>query len=172
VPFDGEQSQGVFGAIRFDKYLDNGVTLTMEGWHAQGSVGVVMVHAQRTYSPNRDAKRPWARFNVSNERFTASVNYDGHFNLTGYQGLSTTVNFVNNSYKLTAEGQANFTPHPDLQLVVGGTVGVEEMDSFDECTGTQSFLFRPITADREGVFGQASWDLSERVTLVGALRGD
>ena len=172
VPFENEDAQIVFGSVRFDKYLDNGMALTLEGGHTQGSVGTTLLIAQRASSPNQDAKRPWARVNLRNERFDLSASYDGHYKPTGYQGLSTGTNFVNSSYRLQVDGQTLWTPQPRLQVVVGGTVAIEEMDSFDERTGRQSFLTVPIDATRQGLFGQASWDVHDRVTLVGALRGD
>jgi outer membrane receptor protein involved in Fe transport len=56
--------------------------------------------------------------------------------------------------------------------VAGGAAAVEKIDSADSATGRQTFLFSPVSAPRQALFGQASWNITDDVRVVVAGRGD
>jgi outer membrane receptor protein involved in Fe transport len=171
VPFDGEDAQIFFGGIRFDKYASNDLLITMEGGHAQGGFGVFQAAGQRVKSTGTDGKRPWARLNVSGDRFNLAASYDGY--IAGFLGLTTATPFNSDSYRFQVEAQTNRHFRQDtIQVVVGATAGVEGMDSFNPAVGAQTFLFRPITSKKQALFAQTSWSVTKQVKLLLAARGD
>ena len=60
---------------RADKYLDNGVLVTMEGGYAEEEGGIYQIGGDRTETQGR-ATRPWTRVNVLGDHFSASATYD------------------------------------------------------------------------------------------------
>ena len=56
--------------------------------------------------------------------------------------------------------------------MAGATAAFEEMDSFNPAVGGQTFLFRPVTSDKEALFAQGTWSVSPQVKVVLAARGD
>jgi iron complex outermembrane receptor protein len=173
VPFDGENTQVYFGGIRLDKYLRNGMLFTVEGGHSQGRYGVFQSGGQRVFSTGKDLRRPWARVNLKSDRFNVFTSYDGYYTPQAFRGLTTGTTFNSESYRLQLEGQANWRFHQDaLHVVAGAAAAVEKIDSEDPETGQQTFLFRPVSAPRQALFGQASWNTTDHVRVVVAGRGD
>ena len=172
VAFDGEDTTVFFGGLRLDKYLSSGRLITVEGGHAHGGFGVFQSSGQRAKSATNDGKRPWARFGMKGDRFDVSASYDGYYE-PGYIGLTTGTPFNSNSYRLHAEGQTNRSFRQGaVQLVVGGALGLEKMNSYNQEVGTQTFLTEPVTSETQAVFGQGAWQVMERVTVTLAARGD
>jgi len=173
VPFDGENTQIYFGGIRLDKYLRNGMLFTVEGGHSQGLFGVFQSGGQRVLSTANDLRRPWARVNLKSDRFNVFTSYDGYYTPKAFRGLTTGTTFNSDSYRLQVEGQTNWRFHQDaVQVVAGGAAAVEKIDSADPATGRQTFLFSPVSAPRQALFGQASWNITDDVRVVVAGRGD
>jgi outer membrane receptor protein involved in Fe transport len=173
IPLNGENTQIYFGGVRFDKYVGNGLLMTMEGGHSQGGFGVFQVIGQRAKSISEAGKRPWARFSVSEKRFNVGVAYDGYYEPVGYVGLTTGTQFSSNSYRLQAEGQTNRSfRQGSVEAAVGAMVAVEKMDSFNPAVNRQTFLFRPIASNKQAVFGQTAWKVAPRAKIFLAIRGD
>ncbi|HJS73200.1 MAG TPA: TonB-dependent receptor plug domain-containing protein, partial [Vicinamibacteria bacterium] len=68
VPLAREDDNDIFfGGVRVDKYLQNGMALTVEGGYADVAGPVFQTGIGRVQL--LDVKRPWARFNWNAERF-------------------------------------------------------------------------------------------------------
>jgi outer membrane receptor protein involved in Fe transport len=173
VPINGEDSEIYFGSIRVDRYFESGRRVTAEAGHAQGSFGIFQATGQRTKSTARDGKRPWARFVFSDPGYEASVSYDGYYEPSGYLGLTTGTRFTSSSYRLQTEGRGNRSMRNGrVQLMAGAAATLERMNSFDPRTNGQSFLFAPVRSDAQALFGLGSWDITDRLRVVLAARGD
>jgi iron complex outermembrane receptor protein len=173
VALEGEDAQVFFGGIRFDKYSRGGLLFTMEGGHAQGGFGVFQATGQRAKAAGTDGKRPWARFSVNGDRFSVATSYDGYYEPSGYIGLTTGSRFNSNSYRLQVEMQTNRGFRRDsIQVLAGATAAIEKMNSFNRSVGGQTFLFRPITADRQALFGQGTWKATPQLKAFVAGRAD
>jgi iron complex outermembrane receptor protein len=173
VPFNSENATVGFGSIRFDKYFSNDVLLTMEGGHAQGEFGVFQVAGQRAKSLGKEGQRPWTRVNLNGRRFNLMATYDGYYERSGYIGLSTGSPFNSDSKRLQVEGQTNRNLRRDtIQLVVGGAVAHEKMDSFNAAVNGQTFLFHPVSASTEAMYAHVGWSATKHVKFVAAARGD
>ena len=171
APIDGEDAQVFFGGIRVDKYLSNDLLITMEGGHAQGGFGVFQAAGQRVKSTGHDGKRPWARFSVSGDRFNVAASYDGY--AAGFLGLTTATPFNADSHRFQLDAQTSESfRQGTIQVVAGGTAAVEDMDSYNSTVGAQTFLFNPITSDKQALFAQTSWSASRQVKVLFAARGD
>ena len=163
-------NQIFFGGIRLDKYLQNGVTLTMEGGLAalagpafQTGIGRVQLV---------DIQRPWARFNFNIDRVNLLAYYTGR-KAPEQLALSSGSNLALDTSRIQVEGQTNWSFVDDrVRLVVGASAGLEDIDSLDERTGRQTLVFEPVDSDQQAVFGQVDWNLTEQVKLVLAGRGD
>jgi outer membrane receptor for ferrienterochelin and colicins len=173
VPLDGENTQIFFGGVRLDKYLRSGPMFTLEGGHAQGGFGVFQVSGQRAKALGRDGKRPWARFSVKADRFNVAASYDGYYEPSGYLGLTSATEFNSDSKRLQVEGQTNRSfRQGNVQVVAGATAAVEKMDSFNPKVGGQTFLYRPIVEDKQALFGLGTWNITRRLKVLLAARGD
>jgi iron complex outermembrane receptor protein len=173
VAFDGENTQIVFGGVRLDKYFSDGLMFTVEGGDAQGGFGVFQATGQRAKALGDDGKRPWARFSVKGDRFNVAASYDGYYEPSGYIGLTSATQFNSDSKRLQLDAQTNQSfLRGSVQVVAGGTASVEKMDSFNPQVGGQTFLFRPVTEDREALFGLGTWTISKQLKVLLATRGD
>jgi outer membrane receptor protein involved in Fe transport len=176
VAFDGENTEVVFGGIRLDRYLNNGILVTAEGGYAQGAFGVFQAQGQRAKSVGKDGKRPWARLAVKDDRrdrFDVAATYDGYYEPSGYIGLSTGRPFNSDAYRVQLEGRAKRNLRNDtVRITAGATASVEKMDSFNASAGGQTFLFRPVTSDRQALFALGTWGVTPRLRVLLAARGD
>jgi outer membrane receptor protein involved in Fe transport len=134
---------------------------------------VFQAGGQRVFSSGSDLRRPWARLNLKNDRFNVFTSYDGYYTPEAFLGLTTGTTFNSESYRLQVEGQANWRFRQDtVQVLTGGAAAVEKIDSADPATGEQTFLFYPVSAPRQALFGHLSWHATDRVRVVVAGRGD
>ena len=173
VALDGENAQIFFAGLRLDKYFSGGRLLTLEGGHAHGGFGVFQTTGQRAKAIGKDGQRPWVRFNVQADRFAVAASYDGYTEPSGYLGLSTGTQFNSDSYRVHTEAQTNRSFHQGrVEVVAGAEAALEEMDSYNPSVGRQTFLFRPVTSDRQAIFGQGSWHATSRMRVLLAARGD
>ena len=173
VRFDSEDTKIGFGELRVDKYFQNALLLTLEGGDAVGSFGVFQTAGQRAKSLGNDGKRPWVHAKLSGDLFQVSATYDVYHEPSGYIGLTTGAPFNSDSERAQIDGQMERRLRQDtIQLVAGAIGTVEKMDSYNSNVGGQTFLFRPITSDSEGVFGEAAWTVAKSVRLLVAARGD
>ena len=161
-----------YGGARFDRYLDNGVLLTMEGGYAEEEGGIYQIGGDRVQTQGR-ASRPWTRFNVNGDRFNVSASYDTWDAPSGYKGLTSATDFFIDSSRLQVEGQTNWSLRQDsVEVVVGGAISVDKSSSEDPATGAETWLTRAVTLDKQAVYGQGAWTLTEQVRVVLAGRGD
>ena len=173
-----------YGGVRLDKYLQNGLMLTVDAGHSNEVGGVYQAAGQRIQTV-ASGKVPYATFKLSGDRFNVSTSYAGLISPGGYQTLSTGGVFpLNNSHRIQVEGQTNWNFRDgSVQVVAGGVTAQERFKSFDEVAGRPYALRRftsesqtpndaGIRVNRHGLFGQGAWDISDRVRVVLAGRGD
>ena len=163
-------NQIFFGGVRLDKYLQNGVTLTMEGGLADLAGPAFQTGIGRVQLV--DVQRPWARFNVNTDRVNVLAYYTGR-QAPEQLALSSGSNLALDTYRFQVEGQTNWSFAEDrVRVVVGGSAGIEDIDSFDESVGRQTLVFEPVDSDQQAIFGQVDWNFTEQLKLVLAGRGD
>ena len=163
-------NQIFFGGARLDKYLQNGATLTMEGGLADLAGPAFQTGIGRVQLV--DVKRPWARFNVNTDRVNLLAYYTGR-SAPEQLALSSGSNLALDTHRFQVEGQTNWAfANNQVQVVVGASAGIEDIDSFDETLGRQTLMFEPVDSDQQAVFGQVDWNLTEQLKLVFAGRGD
>ena len=156
---------------RADKYLDNGVLVTMEGGYAEEEGGIYQIGGDRTETQGR-ATRPWTRVNVLGDHFSASATYDIWNAPDGYRGLTSGTHFFLDTSRVQVDAQTNWSFRQDtVQLVVGGSA-TNEHNSTAGPTSPESFLIGPISHSREALFGQGAWDITDQVKVVLVGRGD
>jgi iron complex outermembrane receptor protein len=171
VPLARENDNGIyFGGVRVDKYLQNGMALTLEGGYAdvegpafQTGIGRVQI---------LDVKRPWARFNWNAERFNFLAYYSGR-DAPQQLALASGTNLALDDYHVHLEGQTNWSLAQDkVRVVVGGSYRHTDIDSADPTTGRQTLMFEPVSSDNGAVFGQLDWSFAEKWKIVLAGRFD
>ncbi len=167
-----------FGGIRFDKYLRSGSFFTLEGGMASVKGPVFQTGLGRVQlggSVDGDAssvKRPWARFNFTAPRWNFLFYYTGR-DAPNQLNLRPGNNFALDTFNLQFEGQYNWSFAQDkVRVVLGGAYGHEDINSADPDSGRQTLMFEPVTADRGAVFGQADWNITDRVKVIFAGRFD
>ena len=163
-------NQIFFGGVRLDKYLQNGITLTMEAGLADLAGPAFQTGIGRVQLV--DVQRPWARFNFNTDRVNLLAYYTGR-KAPEQLALSSGSNLALDTYRIQVEGQTNWSFVDDqVRMVVGGSAGVENIDSLDKTTGRQTLMFEPVDSDQQALFGQVDWNLAEQLKLVLAGRGD
>ena len=163
-------NQIFFGGVRLDKYLQNGITLTMEGGLADLAGPAFQTGIGRVQLV--DVQRPWARFNVNTERLNLLAAYTGR-KAPEQLALASGSNLALDTSRLQLEGQTNWSFAGDrVQLVAGGSAAVENIDSLDERLGRQTLMFAPVDSNQQAIFGQVDLNLTEQLKLVLAGRGD
>lgn len=159
-----------FGGVRLDKYLSNGMALTMEGGYADIAGPVFQTGIGRVQLV--DVKRPWARFNWNAERFNLLAYYSGR-KADKQLALSSGSNLALDSYNVHFEGQTNWSLAADrVSVVAGASYRHTDIDSRDPATGRQTLMFQPVTSDQGAVFGQADWKINDKWKVVFAGRFD
>lgn len=160
----------LFGGLRFDKYLDGGMRFTVEGGLSDIAGPLIQTGIGR--GQTLEARRPWARVNLASGRFNAFAAYSGR-DAPRQLGLSSGIASALDSRRLQFEGQTNWRFRGDrVRLVLGGSVVLEHIDSFDPVRNVQTVVFEPIDTNQEAVFSQMTWRLADAVTVVVAGRGD
>ena len=165
-----DDDQIFFGGVRFDKYLANGMVLTMEGGLADIAGPVFQTGIGRVQLI--DVKRPWARFNFNSDRFNLLAYYSGR-DAPEQIALASGSNLALDTYRIQFEGQPNWSVDQDrVQVVLGASTGVEDIDSFDQNLRRQTLMLQPVDSDQQAIFGQADWNITEQLKLVFAGRAD
>jgi iron complex outermembrane receptor protein len=184
--FREQDNEIYFGGVRFDKYLNNRSLLTFEAGYSVTKGPVFQTGIGRVQ--NRDSNRPFLRFNWSNPHWSVLGHYASRegdqANLT--RDLIANFALVSDTKRYGAEAQGNWNFMADkLRWVIGAAVTREELDTacnipFDpfgttaaECPpGEQTVLLRPIENDRQAIFTQIDWKISDHWKAVFAGRAD
>lgn len=169
-----EQDNAIrFGALRLDKYFDNGSLFTIETGASVIKGPVFQTGIGRVQ--NVRSQRPFYRLNWSNDRWNVLGHYtsrDGdQVNLM--KDLKFDYDLITQEQRYGVEGQGKWTFGGTRgRLVAGGSYTREHVDSINSDTGKQTVLYQPISSHREALFSQLDWNLNERIKLVGAGRID
>jgi outer membrane receptor protein involved in Fe transport len=159
-----------FGSARVDKYVADGMSLAMEAGIADISGPVLQTGIGRVQV--LEVQRPWGRVNFNSSRANLLASYTGR-RAPRQLALGPGTNLSLSDDRVQFEGQTNWTFGQNKVFVVAGaSAGHESIDSFDDTRGAQSLLFSPVDANQEAVFGQADINLTRRLKLVLAGRGD
>ncbi len=167
-PFDNTDI--FYGDLRLDKYFGASV-LTFEGGMSDVKGPVQQTGIGRVQA--RDSvESPWARVNFNTNHLNVLAFYTGR-DAPKQTALSAGTNLALDSTRYSIEAQTNWGFAGDkVRLVVGGSYTDEEIDSFDPDQGVQTLLFAPVESEREALFGQLDWQVSDRVKVVLAGRWD
>lgn len=159
-----------FGGLRVDKYLRDGMALTMEGGLADVAGPVLQTGIGRVQLV--DVKRPWARINFNTGHLNLLTSYTGRKAPTQL-ALGPGTNLALDDDRFHVEGQANWLMAQNaVAVVLGASAATESVDTFDKTRGAQTLLFEPINATQQAIFGQVDWNITKQLRLVGAGRGD
>ena len=170
VPLARDRNEIFAGAARLDKHLANGMLLILEGGLADLAGPVFQTGIGRVQFV--DVQRPWARADLTADRFNLLASYTGRRSQQQL-ALGSGANLADSSRRFQFEGQTNFkTAGGRIRVVVGASAAAERIDTLDEATGRQTVLFEPVDADKQAVFGQADWNITPQLKLVLAGRGD
>ena len=170
VPLARDHDRVFSGALRVDKHMANGMQLVMEGGVADVAGPVLQTAIGRIQF--LDAQRPWARLDLSADRFNLLASYTGRRG-PEHLSLASGGELADSSRRIQVEGQTNFRLAGDrVRIVAGGSVAVERVDTFDEDVGRQTALYEAMTADKQAVFAQADWNATPALKLVAASRAD
>ncbi len=169
-----EQDDAIrFGALRLDKYFDNGSLFTIETGASVIKGPVFQTGIGRVQ--NVRSQRPFYRLNWSNDRWNVLGHYtsrDGdQVNLVQELRFDYELITQEQRYGLEGQGKWDFGGKRG-RFVVGGSWTKEHVDSKNPDTGRQTVLYQPISSHREALFSQLDWSLNERIKLVGAGRVD
>ena len=165
-----DDNQILFAGLRLDRYVRDAMRLTFEGGLAdvagplfQTGIGRVQVV---------DAVRPWARAGVVADRYSVFAAYSrrrADEQLSLASGAVSTLD----SQRLQLEGQTNWSfAGARGRVVAGASAGFEHVDTFNDAIQAQTLVFEPVSTNRQAVFGQLDWSLTEQVKLVVASRAD
>ena len=170
VPLARDRNQILAGSARVDKHLANGRLLMMEGGIADLAGPVFQTGIGRVQFI--DVQRPWGRVDLTGDRFNLLASYTGRHSQEQL-ALGSGANLADASRRLQVEGQTNAKAADGrVRVVVGASAAVERIDTTDEATGRQTVLFEAVDADKQAVFGQVDWIVTNRLNLVLAGRGD
>ena len=164
-----DEYDSVHAEVRFDKHFSNNSVLSLEGGTYDATGGVVVTGIGRVNI--EDAERQFIRLNYSTT----------HFNILAYQNDRETPNqralssggriFLDtNNQHIEVQGNGTFR-EGKVRLVGGASYRETEIDTAND-QGLQTLVFQPVDADAEAVFGQADFELSDKVKLVLAGRYD
>ena len=155
--------------LRFDKHFANNSVLSIEGGNYDATGGVTVTGIGRVNL--QDSDRQFFRLNYSTN----------HFNVLAYRNdrespdqiaLSSGGRIFLDTNNQHIEVQGNGSFNEDKIRVVGGASYREtEIDTGND-QGRQTLTFRPIDSDAQAAFGQADFQLNDKVKLVVAGRYD
>ncbi len=170
MALERERTAISFGGLRADKYLSNGMVATIEGGYADIAGPVLQTGIGRVQVI--DATRPWVRANWHADRFNLLAYYGGR-KANRQPALASGVNLVLDESAFSVEGQTNWSvAHGKAHLIAGASAGAKAFNSLDPGQNRQTLLFEPVDSRFQAVFGQVDWNVTQRLKLVLAGRGD
>jgi outer membrane receptor for ferrienterochelin and colicins len=168
VPLALDEVNIRFGGLRFDKHFaDNVLTAeggysTIEGPVFQTGIGRVQV---------TDVERPWARLNYNMRHWNIGGYWDAR-KAENQVALASNARLYEDSSNLHGELQTNWDFFRSRVRLVGGVAyNSQEVDTANP-QGIQTLMLAAHDERQQSAFGQAEFELSPRVKLVGAARWD
>lgn len=170
APLARDHDRVLNGALRLDKYFSNGTQLIMEGGAADIAGPVFQTGIGRIQFV--DVQRPWARVDLTSDRFNVLASYTGRRG-SRQLALGSGANLVDRSRRIQVEGQTNLrAANGRVRVVAGASAATERIDTFDAAQGRQTVLFEPVGSDKQALFGQVDWSVTAALKLVLAARAD
>ncbi len=163
-------NQIVFGSVRFDKYFAGDTLLTFEGGTAEIEGPAFQTGIGRVQLV--EVERPWARINLNTRHWNVLAYYTSR-DAPKQRALASGANVALDTSNTVLEIQTNWSFAEDrVRVVAGAAYGEEEIDTRDPATGLQTLVLRPIDSDKQAVFGQLDFRVSDLVKLLFAARVD
>jgi iron complex outermembrane receptor protein len=171
VPLNPEDDDEVlFYGVRLDKHFNDGGLFTVEGGglDIEGpafQTGIGRVQLQ-------EVSRPWVRANYSRPHWNFLA-FNTQRDASKQQSLQSGAQIPLDTERLGFEAQTNWSFAQDkARVVVGLSFAEEDIDSFNPATGRQSLIFEPINNEKQALFAQLDWNITESLKLVLAGRVD
>ena len=162
-----------YGAMRFDKYLNDSSVLSFESGFSNIKGPVFLTGIGRVQ--NLNSSRPFARIGYSSPHWSVLAHYthrDGHqINLVKQLRSDFKLETNDDRYGIEAQGRWNFLAET-LRFVIGAALTVEAVDTRDRETGRQTVVYQPVHSNRQAVFTQLDWRANDHFKLVFAGRAD
>ncbi|MGZ8866853.1 MAG: TonB-dependent receptor [Thermoanaerobaculia bacterium] len=156
-----------FGGLRLDKHFTSSF-LTLEGGYAtlegpvfQTGIGRVQV---------TDVERPWARVNFNLPHWNFSGYYDARVAENQY-ALASGAPLFEDSSNVHGELQTNWDFFDRVRVVAGAAFNQQEVDTANPA-GFHTLMLEAKSEDQQSVFGQADFDVTDKLKLVLAGRWD
>ena len=170
VALERDRTAISFGGLRADKYWSNGMVATIEGGYADIAGPVLQTGIGRVQL--LDVGRPWVRANWHADRFNLLAYYNGR-KANRQLALPSGLNLVLDESAVSVEGQTNWSfADGRAHVIAGVSAGVTDINSLDRGQNRQTLLFEPVDSRFEAVFGQVNWNVTQRLNVVLAGRGD
>ena len=157
-----------FGGLRLDKHFANTGIMTLEGGYStiegpvfQTGIGRVQV---------TDVERPWFRANYNLPHWNLSGYYDARKAENQY-ALASGAPLFEDSHNIHGELQTNWDFFDRLRLVGGVAWNQQDVDTANP-SGQQTLMLAPKSEEQQSVFGQAEFDVTDKLKFVGAARWD
>ncbi|HVG25801.1 MAG TPA: TonB-dependent receptor [Thermoanaerobaculia bacterium] len=158
-----------FGGLRFDKHFENSSVFTAEGGYStiegpvfQTGIGRVQV---------TDVERPWTRLNYNMPHFNIGGYWDAR-KADNQVALASNARLYEDSSNLHGELQTNWDFFKSRMRLIGGVAyNSQEVDTANP-QGVQTLMLEAHDERQQSVFGQAEFDVTQKIKLVGAGRWD
>ena len=154
--------------LRLDKYFGN-YLLTLEGGTFESTGGVTVTGIGRVNL--QDAERNFFRFNFSGSRFNVLAYHNDRASPDQIALSSGGRIFLDTENQhIEVQGNGDFNDGK-IRLVGGASYRETSIDTAN-FQGRQTLVFAPIDSDSQGVFGQADFEVNDKLKLVLAGRYD
>lgn len=168
APLPLDRDRIAFAGLRFDKDFDKAHTLVVEAGVSDSEGPVFSTNAGRFQLI--DVRRPWLRVNFHTPRWNALTYYNDR-DAEALTLAAGTPSFAD-SFRVAAELQGWWAVGGGRgRLVAGAWASDEEVDTANP-QGVQTLLFEVSGSEKQAVFAQFDWELTERLKVVGAARWD
>jgi iron complex outermembrane receptor protein len=169
VGLDRDDVKIWFGGLRFDRMFESGSLLTFEGGMAQlkgptfqTGIGRVQVN---------DVEHPWARLNFNVPHWNFLAYYDARIT-ENQRALGSGAGLWEDSNNLHGEIQTNWDFMGGRTRLIGGVAyNQQEVDTSND-QGFHTLMAEAKEEEQQSVFGQAEFNVTDQLKLVGAARWD
>ena len=168
VPLPLDDDSVLYGGLRFDRDFGHSRLLVVEGGLGDFDGPVLAASSGRFQFV--DIQRPWGRVNFNTPRWNLLGTY------TGRDAEARTMSDGSPSYNDTFRSKLELQTNWDFadgrgRVVAGAAVVREEVDSTDP-QGNETLITEPKETDKQAVFAQLDYDVSDRFKVVLAARWD